>query len=107
MNYKVLQWGNTVSYTHLDVYKRQAQILGGSCDIEVMEMHHRHKIDAPSGTARTLAEILSSSIYNPARSQEGCTESIICARPSWDVRKASTLSLIHILSAKKASRRPL
>ena len=39
-----------------------AQILGGSCDIEVMEMHHRHKIDAPSGTARTLAEILSGAI---------------------------------------------
>lgn len=42
--------------------RKAAQILGGSCDIEVMEMHHRHKIDAPSGTARTLAEILSSAI---------------------------------------------
>jgi 4-hydroxy-tetrahydrodipicolinate reductase len=29
-------------------------------DIEVTEMHHKHKIDAPSGTARTLLEILSS-----------------------------------------------
>ena len=27
-------------------------------DIEVIEMHHRHKIDAPSGTARTLLEVL-------------------------------------------------
>ena len=27
-------------------------------DIEVTEMHHRHKIDAPSGTARSLLEIL-------------------------------------------------
>ena len=27
-------------------------------DIEVIEMHHRHKIDSPSGTARTLLEIL-------------------------------------------------
>ncbi len=27
-------------------------------DIEVVEMHHRHKIDSPSGTARTLLEIL-------------------------------------------------
>ena len=42
--------------------RKAAQILGGSCDIEVMEMHHRHKIDAPSGTARTLAEILSGAI---------------------------------------------
>ena len=27
-------------------------------DIEVVEMHHRHKIDAPSGTARRLLEII-------------------------------------------------
>ncbi len=27
-------------------------------DIEVTEMHHRHKIDAPSGTARSLLDIL-------------------------------------------------
>ncbi len=27
-------------------------------DIEVIEMHHKHKIDAPSGTARRLLEIL-------------------------------------------------
>ena len=27
-------------------------------DIEVTEMHHRHKIDSPSGTARTLLDIL-------------------------------------------------
>ena len=27
-------------------------------DIDVTEMHHRHKIDSPSGTARTLLEIL-------------------------------------------------
>lgn len=27
-------------------------------DIEVTEMHHRHKIDSPSGTARRLLEIL-------------------------------------------------
>jgi 4-hydroxy-tetrahydrodipicolinate reductase len=38
--------------------RKAAQILGDSCDIEVVEMHHRHKIDAPSGTARSLAEIL-------------------------------------------------
>ena len=29
-----------------------------SFDIEVTEMHHKHKIDAPSGTARRLLEIL-------------------------------------------------
>ncbi len=27
-------------------------------DIEIVEMHHHHKIDAPSGTARSLAEVV-------------------------------------------------
>ena len=39
--------------------RHAARILGQDrFDIEVTEMHHRHKIDAPSGTARTLLEIL-------------------------------------------------
>jgi 4-hydroxy-tetrahydrodipicolinate reductase len=32
-------------------------------DIEVTEMHHRHKIDAPSGTARRLLEILTAETH--------------------------------------------
>jgi 4-hydroxy-tetrahydrodipicolinate reductase len=35
-----------------------AQTLGDNFDQEVVEMHHRQKLDAPSGTARRLAEIL-------------------------------------------------
>lgn len=39
--------------------RKAAAILGNErFDIEVIEMHHHHKIDAPSGTARTLLEIL-------------------------------------------------
>ena len=38
--------------------RKAAQILGPSFDLEVVEMHHRLKKDAPSGTATTLAEIL-------------------------------------------------
>ena len=39
--------------------QKAAQILTQDrFDIEVTEMHHRHKIDAPSGTARRLLEIL-------------------------------------------------
>lgn len=38
---------------------KAAAILGNDqFDIEVTEMHHRHKIDAPSGTARRLLDIL-------------------------------------------------
>jgi 4-hydroxy-tetrahydrodipicolinate reductase len=39
--------------------KKAAFILGPDFDLEVLEMHHRLKKDAPSGTARRLAEILS------------------------------------------------
>jgi 4-hydroxy-tetrahydrodipicolinate reductase len=38
--------------------RKAAEILGPAFDLEVVEMHHRLKRDAPSGTARTLAEIL-------------------------------------------------
>ncbi|HEY0257177.1 MAG TPA: 4-hydroxy-tetrahydrodipicolinate reductase, partial [Candidatus Methylacidiphilales bacterium] len=35
-----------------------AEVLGENYDEEIVEMHHRQKLDAPSGTARRLAEIL-------------------------------------------------
>jgi 4-hydroxy-tetrahydrodipicolinate reductase len=38
--------------------RKAAEILGPGFDLEVVEMHHRLKKDAPSGTARHLAEIL-------------------------------------------------
>src|SRR6266481_4144298 len=38
--------------------RKAAEILGPSFDLEVVEMHHRMKRDAPSGTAKTLAEVL-------------------------------------------------
>jgi 4-hydroxy-tetrahydrodipicolinate reductase len=38
--------------------RKAAEILGQSFDLEIVEMHHRLKRDAPSGTAKTLAEIL-------------------------------------------------
>jgi 4-hydroxy-tetrahydrodipicolinate reductase len=38
--------------------RKAAEILGPGFDLEIVEMHHRLKRDAPSGTAKTLAEIL-------------------------------------------------
>jgi 4-hydroxy-tetrahydrodipicolinate reductase len=38
--------------------RKAAEILGPAFDVEIVEMHHRLKRDAPSGTAKTLAEIL-------------------------------------------------
>jgi 4-hydroxy-tetrahydrodipicolinate reductase len=38
--------------------RKAAEILGPAYDLEIVEMHHRLKRDAPSGTAKSLAEIL-------------------------------------------------
>jgi 4-hydroxy-tetrahydrodipicolinate reductase len=38
--------------------RKAAEILGPDFDLEIVEVHHRMKKDAPSGTAKSLAEIL-------------------------------------------------
>jgi 4-hydroxy-tetrahydrodipicolinate reductase len=40
--------------------RRAAVALGPEFDIEILEMHHRHKVDAPSGTALLLGEAAAS-----------------------------------------------
>ncbi|STO54044.1 dihydrodipicolinate reductase [Canicola haemoglobinophilus] len=35
---------------------KAAKVMGDYCDIEVIEAHHRHKVDAPSGTALSMGE---------------------------------------------------
>ena len=54
----VLQTGNTsLGVTLLATLVREAAArLGPDWDIEIVEMHHRHKVDAPSGTALLLGE---------------------------------------------------
>jgi len=54
----VLQTGNTsLGVTLLAALVRQAaERLGPDWDIEIAEMHHRHKVDAPSGTALLLGQ---------------------------------------------------
>lgn len=54
----VLQTGNTsLGVTMLAALVEQAaRQLGEDWDIEIVEMHHRHKVDAPSGTALLLGE---------------------------------------------------
>lgn len=42
----------------LELVRRAASVLDTSYDAEIVEMHHRHKKDAPSGTALGLAQAL-------------------------------------------------
>ncbi|WP_404991838.1 4-hydroxy-tetrahydrodipicolinate reductase [Cupriavidus pauculus] len=39
-----------------------AKLLSTGYDIEIIEAHHRHKVDAPSGTALTMGEVIAKSI---------------------------------------------
>ncbi len=39
-----------------------AQILGDAYDVEIIEAHHRHKLDAPSGTALKLGEVVAKAL---------------------------------------------
>jgi 4-hydroxy-tetrahydrodipicolinate reductase len=40
----------------LSLVESAARQLGPDYDVEIVEMHHRHKVDAPSGTALRLGE---------------------------------------------------
>jgi 4-hydroxy-tetrahydrodipicolinate reductase len=39
-----------------------AKVMGDYTDIEVIEAHHRHKVDAPSGTALRMGEVIASAL---------------------------------------------
>jgi len=45
-----------------DLIKRTSEVLGGDFDIEIVERHHRRKVDAPSGTAIMLADAAGSAL---------------------------------------------
>ena len=76
----VLQTGNTsMGVTMLAaLIEDAASRLGPDWDIEIVEMHHRHKVDAPSGTALLLGEAAARGrgidlSDNSARGRDGIT----------------------------------
>lgn len=44
----------------IELVKKAASVLGDSYDIEIVERHHRRKVDAPSGTALMIADAAAS-----------------------------------------------
>ena len=76
----VLQTGNTsLGVTLLARLVREAAArLGPDWDIEIAELHHRHKVDAPSGTALLLGEAAASGrgvilVTSSERGRDGVT----------------------------------
>jgi 4-hydroxy-tetrahydrodipicolinate reductase len=39
-----------------------ARVIGEDADIEIVEVHHRHKVDAPSGTALKMGEVVANAL---------------------------------------------
>ncbi|MEL0083212.1 MAG: 4-hydroxy-tetrahydrodipicolinate reductase, partial [Gammaproteobacteria bacterium] len=45
-----------------NLLRTAAQALGDEYDVEIIEAHHRHKVDAPSGTALKLGEVVADAL---------------------------------------------
>jgi 4-hydroxy-tetrahydrodipicolinate reductase len=46
----------------LNLLQHAAQVLREGYDIEIIEAHHRHKVDAPSGTALRMGEVIAEAL---------------------------------------------
>lgn len=46
----------------LKLLETAARVLGDGVDIEIVEAHHRHKVDAPSGTALRMGEVIAQTL---------------------------------------------
>ena len=46
----------------LKLLETAAKVLGDEVDIEIIEAHHRHKVDAPSGTALRMGEVVADAL---------------------------------------------
>ena len=46
----------------LKLLEMAARVLGDDVDVEIVEAHHRHKVDAPSGTALRMGEVVADTL---------------------------------------------
>lgn len=72
---------NTLNY----LTRKAAGILGEQYEPEVVEMHHHHKKDAPSGTAERLIEILRDAYALGAEQVVHGREGLVGARPAKEI----------------------
>ena len=56
--------GVNLSFKLLDL---AARVMGEEADIEIIEAHHRHKVDAPSGTAVSMGEVVAHALGRDLR----------------------------------------
>ena len=69
-----------------DLVRQAAKILGDAYDVEIVELHHKKKKDAPSGTAVRLGEVASEALgRDPKDALAFSRHGIIGERPPWQI----------------------
>jgi 4-hydroxy-tetrahydrodipicolinate reductase len=69
-----------------DLVKRAAAILGDGYDIEIVELHHKLKKDAPSGTAMRLAEVAAEARgFDPLKELTYARHGMVGERPAREI----------------------
>jgi 4-hydroxy-tetrahydrodipicolinate reductase len=68
-----------------DLVRRAAATLGDAYDVEIVELHHRKKKDAPSGTAEKLAEVAAEALGRPREVLAYERHGLIGERPAKEI----------------------
>ncbi|BDG03939.1 4-hydroxy-tetrahydrodipicolinate reductase [Anaeromyxobacter oryzae] len=69
-----------------ELVRQAAKVLGEDYDVEIVEMHHKKKRDAPSGTAVRLGEVAAEALgRDPAEALCYSRQGILGERPPWQI----------------------
>lgn len=70
----------------LKLLETAARVLGDSVDIEIIEAHHRYKVDAPSGTALKMGEVVADTL-----GRDLATDAVYCREGVTGERERKTI----------------
>ena len=70
----------------LKLLETAARVLGDSVDIEIIEAHHRYKVDAPSGTALKMGEVIADTL-----GRDLATDAVYCRKGVTGERERKTI----------------
>lgn len=68
-----------------------AKVLGEGYDVEIIEAHHRHKVDAPSGTALRMGEVIAAAL-----GRDLAQDAVYAREGVTGERKASTIGFATV-----------
>jgi 4-hydroxy-tetrahydrodipicolinate reductase len=69
-----------------DLVRQAAKVLGAAYDVEIVELHHKLKKDAPSGTAVRLAEVAAEALgRDPGKDLAYARHGLVGERPAGEI----------------------